>query len=433
MYRIGIIGPAPSVKRILEVAHEIEQELTFVPYTYSEVKEAGTIVQKNARHVDFWLFSGYIPYAAALQKTNISTRSTYIFSTEASIYKGMMQLIHDQGKLVTKLSIDMIPAHNIGEGESLQQLKKNVQDVYVKTVHPDIEPNELFQFHYTLWKQNKTEGALTCYPAVYEKLREAGVPSFSMSPTRLEIFQTIRAFFEKIKTVYYKDTQIGIEKISVKDFDTVKEKRERIYEVQQLELKMKENLIHLCEKIDGSLLDEGNGRYTIFSSRGAIERELQALNETAHHLSLEADAAVAVGIGFGQTVLTAETNAHRALQQSKKKTENSIVIIQDDGTIIDSVNQADELAYAYRTNDHELLEKLKKGKINVKTFKKIEALLQKMGWHQFTAKDLAASLQMGERNAQRIVAALCEVGIAEYIGEEAHHQRGRPVKMYRMK
>ena len=56
-----------------------------------------------------------------------------------------------------------------------------------------------------------------------------------------------------------------------------------------------------------------------------------------------------------------------------------------------------------------------------------------MGWSDFTTKELAANLQMGERNAQRIVAELCDIGLAECIGEESHYNRGRPIKIYRLK
>ncbi|MFK2827052.1 hypothetical protein QYG89_15475 [Bacillus sp. B190/17] len=433
MYRIGVVGPSLSVKRILELANEIEQEMEFIPYSYTETKEVEKIVLEHDHQVDFWLFSGYIPYRVAKKTLSSDENLVYIYSTESSIYKGFMELVYSQGKLLDRISIDMFPPTNVAEGEGLQQLKKKVKDLHVKTFDVDIDPKEMFEFHFDLWKQKKIDGALTCYPTVNEALKKAGVPSYWMSPTRIEIFQTIRIFFEKIKTSYYKDTQIGVGMIEVKDFDSIKERMKQTYQIQYLELRMKETLIQLCEKLDGSLFEEGNGRYTVFSSRGAIEREIQTFKEKAQYLSLEADTAVAVGIGFGQTVFSAEVNAHRALRQSKEKAEPGIVIVQDDGMVIESAGQEEELTYSYRTDNKDFLEKLKKGNISVKTFKKIDALMQKMGWNDFTTKDLAAHLQMSERNAQRIVADLCNVDLAENIGEESHHTRGRPIKVYRLK
>ncbi|WP_423802633.1 hypothetical protein [Neobacillus sp. SAB-20_R2A] len=433
MYRIGVVGPSSSVQRILNVATEMEKEMEFIPFTYTEAKEVEKIITEHDKQVDFWLFSGYIPYRVATKTISLDEKSVYIYSTESSTYKSFMELVYSQGRLLDRVSIDIFAPTNVAEGESVKQLQKTITDLYLKTFDVDIDTEELFQFHYDLWEQKKTDGALTCYPTVHEALSKAGVPANVMSPTQIEIFQTMRIFFEKIKTSYYKDTQIGVVKIEVEDFDSIKEKMEKTYQVQYLELRMKETLIQLCEKIDGSLFEEGNGRYTIFSSRGAIEREIQALKEKTQFLSLEANTAVSVGIGFGKTVLTAEIHAHRALQQSKKKVEHGIVIIQDDGMVVESAGQEEELTYSYRTDDKDLLEKLKNGNISVKTFKKIDALIKKMSWSDFTTKELAANLQMGERNAQRIVAELCDIGLAECIGEESQHNRGRPIKIYRLK
>ncbi|MED3564315.1 hypothetical protein P4447_18025, partial [Bacillus xiapuensis] len=75
---------------------------------------------------------------------------------------------------------------------------------------------------------------------------------------------------------------------------------------------------------------------------------------------------------------------------------------------------------------------LKKANISVKTYKKIVALIQKMGWRDFTTKDLAAHLEMTERNVRRIVTDMCEVELAQCVGQEAYATRGRPSKIYRL-
>ena len=258
------------------------------------------IILSNDQQVDFWLFSGYIPYMIAKKILVSDENLVYIFSTESSIYKGIMELSYSQGKLLNQVSMDMFqPTHN-AEGEGVQQLKMTMKGLYLKTFDVTIDPNELFHFHYDLWKQKRTEGALTCYPTVHQALIEAGVPAYWMSPTQIEIFQTIRIFFEKIKTSYYKETQIGVVMIEVVDFDNVKEKMKKPYQIHYLELRLKELLIQLCENLGGSLFEQGNGRYTIFSSRGVIEGEIQNIREKMESLSIEANTAAAVGIGFGK-------------------------------------------------------------------------------------------------------------------------------------
>lgn len=432
MFKIGVVGPTPSVEKILSVAATLEHDMDFIPFAYTETKETERIVMDHDRQVDFWLFSGPIPYTIANKALGSDKRLVHINPTEASFYKGFLEMAYSQGKLMERVSVDMMSSESFVK-EAMEQLKMSINDLYVKTFDPEIDPAELIQFHLNLWENKKTEGCLTCYPTVYNSLRDAGVPAYWITPSRLEIYQTIRIFVEKIKSSYFKDTQIGIEMIEVEYFYKIKEKAKTPYHLQYLELRLKESLIKLCEKLDGSLLEQGNGRYVIFSSRGTIEREIETLQDTVRYLSQEADTTVAVGIGFGENAFSSETNARRALQQSKETAERGIVIIQDDGTIIEAVGQETELAYSPRTDDKEFIEKLKQGNISVKTFNKIDALVQKMGWTHFTTKDLATYLQMSERNAQRIVADLCEMGLAECVGLESPSTRGRPSNIYRLK
>ncbi|MEC0343074.1 MULTISPECIES: hypothetical protein [Peribacillus] len=86
-----------------------------------------------------------------------------------------------------------------------------------------------------------------------------------------------------------------------------------------------------------------------------------------------------------------------------------------------------------RSNDIELLDKLNQANISVKTYKKIEALIDRMGWDGFTSSDLASHLSMTVRNAQRIMSGLSESGLVEYKGEELQSPRGRPRKIYMLK
>ncbi|WP_176474847.1 hypothetical protein [Peribacillus simplex] len=61
------------------------------------------------------------------------------------------------------------------------------------------------------------------------------------------------------------------------------------------------------------------------------------MQSTVQQLTLEMDVSVAVGIGFGETAASAEINARKAIRHSKKKESSGIVVIQEDGVMIESV------------------------------------------------------------------------------------------------
>lgn len=104
MYKIGVVGPAKSVERIIALAREIEQDMEFIPYIYEVATETKHLVETYNQDVDFWLFSGYIPYKLASQ-TNVSKdKLTHIIFSEAAIYRGFLEQSYQQKSLL-KMSV----------------------------------------------------------------------------------------------------------------------------------------------------------------------------------------------------------------------------------------------------------------------------------------------------------------------------------------
>jgi len=431
MYKIGLVGLKTSIEQIVDLADEYKHELDFISLPYVEINEVEKIIEEHECHMHAWFFSGPLPYEIAQRKLGPDKIMVHVPATESGLYKALLEMIYERGQIIEKLSIDTMTANNISK-EAMSQLTMNIPKIYTKMFELDVDTNELLNFHLKLWSEGKTEGALTCFPSVCEALREQGIPAYKMSMSTMEIRQSLRVLSEKVKTSYFKDTQIGVEIIEVEYFNKVAEEMKTPYNLQYLELRLKEMLIQLGEKINGSFSDKGNGRYMIFSSRGAIEREITTLEDTVQRLAFEADTTVAVGIGFGETAYSAEINAFRAIQHSKAMKKREIVIVQEDGLIVESPGKKEELHFSSRTQNELLIEKLKKGNISVKTYKKIVALIQKMGWNDFTTKELATHLEMTERNVRRIVTDMCKVDLAQCIGQETYATRGRPTKIYRL-
>lgn len=433
MYRIGLIGPEWSLERILSFSKEYEKELEFFPFAYDEPAETKEIVKKHDRDVDVWLFSGQLPYNIAKKTLQSFEKLLYVPHTESSVYKSLLNIMYLNGKLIKQLSVDMPTYSNLLD-DALEQLNNPFDQLFIKKFDEgDINLEEIFQFHLELWNANKTEGVLTNFPSIFQELKKREIPVEWISTSKVDIRHTLKLVIEKVKGLHFKDSQIGIELVEIENFESIIRKSKSPYHLQHIELRIKDVLLTLCEQLNGSLIEKGYGKYLIYSSRGAIEREINMLENTIEQLSLEADSKVSVGIGFGETVFSAEKNAIESIQQSKEMNNRKILIVQENGEIIESLGSEEEITYAYRTDDQELLQKLKLGNISVKTFHKVENLIKRMGWNDFTTKSLAEQLNMTERNARRIVADLCEVELLECIGEESLSYRGRPSKIYRFK
>lgn len=432
MRKIGVVGPEQSISRILEVAKTIDIKIELVPFPYTDAHETVNIIKRNFHKIKGWLFSGSLPYMLAKESFGTDENFAYCAFDGTGLYKCFLQVAYSQKSILKRLSIDIPEMENLDQ--AIQELDIPSCEIYVNRYGTHFDTRTIIEFHRDLWKNGKTDAAITSLGAAHVALKQEGnVPVYYNTVTASSIRDAIKVITEKTTASFFRSTQVGLEVIEIENFDEVTEKLASSYNIKRLELSISKELITLSEKLNGCLLERGRGRYEISSSRGAIYREMSLLKDVVRHLSLELHVPVAVGIGFGETVSSAEMNARRALLHAKKRKKEKLVIIQEDGVLVESVGQPEELTYAYYSNDQELLEKLHKADVGIKNYKRIEATIHRMGWNTFTSSQVAEELGVTERNVRRIFAGLTQVELIECIGEEFSTARGRPSRLYRLR
>ena len=432
-YKIGIIGATQSVERIMTVSREFEDGIKFIPLPFEDEKEIQTILHNYKRKVDGWLFSGPLPYAIAKEHLQNEDNVSYCQSIGAGLYINCLQVAYKNETSLPRISVDMF--------ESLMDIEQTIKEtglplegVYIKYYDQKYDLEEITQFHLRLWQEGKTDGAITALRTVFHNLEAQNVPVYALTLTKQEIYQSLKIITEKVKTSYFKTTQVGSVIIAINQYEEVIEKAKSLSMLQNLEWKLKGVLLPLCNSLNGYLLEKGSGVYEIFSSRGAIEQELTTLRETIQQMgiAINFDVSVRAGVGFGETVSNAEFNAYRALRNIDEKTDGGLIIIRDDGGIVEAASQEKEVSYDYYSNDAALLEKLHKAAVGIKTFRKIEATVERMKWDTFTVAQLASQLSVTEQNIRRIISSLNAVELVVIAGEEFAATRGRPGKLYRL-
>lgn len=432
-YKIGIIGATHSVERIMAVSRKFDDGIKFIPLPFENEKEIQTILHNHKRKVDGWLFAGPLPYAIAKEHLKNEDNVSYCQSVGAGLYINCLQVAYKNKTSLPRISVDMY--------ESLMDIEQTIKEtglpldgVYIKYYDQKYDLEEITKFHLRLWQEGNTDGAITALRTVFHNLEAQNVPVYALTLTKQEIYQSLKIITEKVKTSYFKTTQVGSVIIAINQYEDVIEKAKSLSMLQNLEWKLKGVLLPLCNSLNGYLLEKGSGVYEIFSSRGVIEQELSTLRETIQQMSIAInfDVSVRAGVGFGETVSNAEFNAYRALRNIDEKTDKGLIIIRDDGGIVEAASQEKEVSYDYYSNDETLLKKLHKAAVGIKTFRKIEATVERMKWDTFTVAQLASQLSVTEQNIRRIISGLNAVELVVVAGEEFAATRGRPGKLYRL-
>lgn len=432
MYRIGVVGPQISVDLIIKHAKEIKTDMKFYPYSYAIMSETVKIIEEHDQEVDFWLFSGQLPYEVALQSKVNAEKMEYIYTFGEAVFQGILEKSYKLGHLPKGVSFDMV--HFYKEYyEGIKNIKNVIPNMYILEYEVDANIDQLFQFHYDLFKKGEIEVAVTTYPSVQKRLEEADIPAYWMGPQKADIYHSIQILNEKVKTRYYKGAQATAIILQVNNYQQVKAKNRTGYKVNFLELDLQRLLLELCEDVDGYLLENGVGRYTIFSTRGVTEKKLPIIVDVLKRVERELACTLAVGLGSAATVYQAEGFAQQALQHAEDSKITNIVLMNDDGEIVEYMQNNNVLNYSSRSENPEIIEKLAETSVSIKLFSRIESLVSEMKNQMFIAKDLAYELKMSDRNAQRIVAELLKNDLIEVCGEENRNNRGRPTKIYRLK
>ena len=171
MDKVGVVGPVKSVNRILQVAKQFSNNLKFVPFIYDTAIETTSIVSTHYNKVDYFLFSGPIPYDIAKKTGKDTSKFFYIHLLEAGFYKALLQILISAKEEIECLSIDIVNTSNIID-ISLDQLSIPIKQMIVKEFDAHINYYELYEYHLNLYQKKQVDAVLTCYPEVMELLKK---------------------------------------------------------------------------------------------------------------------------------------------------------------------------------------------------------------------------------------------------------------------
>ncbi|MFM1652289.1 hypothetical protein ACI7RC_09325 [Brevibacillus sp. B_LB10_24] len=427
--RVGAVGPKDSIELITEIGKEFQEEMTIIPMIYQKIEDTPNIIQQADGQIDIWVFSGQAPYAIARDLLH-KQKMLYPQLNGSSLTKVLLELVYRDRWRLDRVSFDtFLPKHL---QETCTELGLPYGHIHLLS-YPGYKPSqELAAFHSALYRDEKVDACATCISSVYEALKAEGIPVYRITPNRMTIRSMLNLARTAGETLHFKKSQIAVMLIELSGLETLIGENKSAYDVSRLHLRLQDTILDYVEEVSGSFISLGNGKYLIFSTRGAIEGNPDAhASMLLERIAFLTDLETNIGIGYGVTALAAERNAQLALLHSQK-TGSCAILVDDEGRIEGPLEQPDSISFTYRTDDMEMSGLLKKAGVAITTYAKLQAVQKHLGKHSLSAPEVAEFLGMTKRNARRILTDLAAHGLAELIGEEAPTNRGRPRKIYRI-
>lgn len=429
--KIAVVGPVDSVALIGEVAKEYTKRVEITALTYTKPTEVHQLMETLGDSPDAWLFSGQVPYYYAVDSQLTTKPLFYIPHTGSSLYRVLLQIYCVEKLDFDSISFDLLSRIEIED--AFADIPLQVKNIYVKEFADIISADDLVTYHYELWKSGKTKAAVTTLQSAYAELKKKKMPVFRIWPLRDNIRTTLNLAIQTVEAATFKESQIAVQQIAIDDYATVVQEARSSYEVRRLEAALYTILINYTEMAKGSINVHGHGQYSIYSTRGAVEKITD--NFTIMPIKEEIIKTLAVpvsgGIGFGMTAHAAEENAYKAMGFARHSGKGNWMVVSDDGTVSGPLSSPSYLQYSLRMGDAECQKLAHVLGVSGTTINRLLASLNKMDVEAVGADELATHLSMTTRSARRLLAILVDNNLAVVSRQEAL-QKGRPRNLYRL-
>lgn len=424
--RIGVLGPKDSVERIMYVANEFP-EAEFSPFIYENCSEIDAIIQVNQHQYDHWYLSGVANYSYVMENHLVSEdKVSYPQLHGSSFFGTLLEAQLDRGVICNKFSIDTVKQGEIDKVLSFYELDSLAYIISPLKGYSNI--SDIVDFHKNHYESGQTEIALTSLRDVYTNLKKLGIPTYRVTPSYLIIKQSLQILMERVQTTHYKNAQMAVIGFKVEFNSRDDDDLYYSFKLKHKELELRQALLYLTEKVNGSLVQMGDGLFFLFTTRGELETQTEKeLFRIIEDMKVQANIQLVVSIGYGETVLQAEKHVRYGFRNHHNQ-ELSVTIVDDDFSISIKEPSDHTVSFTPFQLDKKWMEKIPN--VSPAVVSKIAAYAKRYGRTEFTSQDVASWIQSSDRNGRRIIKEMEKAGVIKQCGEMQPEVRGRPRRVF---
>ncbi|MFJ7936157.1 hypothetical protein [Sporosarcina sp. NPDC096371] len=429
---IGIIGPKVLIDQTRQTLKAFPN---FKPFF--QVIESSSllpdITKKIMNDVEVLMFTEYHSYYSVQQVLDFTIPVHHMPLMGTGLYRSLF-IIKNRHSLKC-LSIDTVEEKYVEQ--ILSELEEDNYELLVsKNPSQNTIIEDVVQFHLHNFQQHNAI-ALTGIQDVANRLSELDIPHEWVTPTQQDMIVSLERALLATNTRRNKESQIVFGLIDIDNFKGVTEKYSSEHDVQLLKLNIQQMLLDYIKLLDGHLINSGGEEYSFITTRGIFERETRGYKfiPLLQDVKSELGITISLGVGFGRTAAEAGNHARLALRQSKDSGGNVCYIVREDRSVLGPVDIATHTQYErynLAITDPHLLDKAEKAGMSASYMTKLMARVSRHKKIDYTAQELASTLNVTIRSANRILLKWMDAELVDIIGEEKVTHKGRPRRIYRL-
>jgi hypothetical protein len=422
---IGLIGPLDSVDLVLKVARELEYAALLIPRAYHHVEEAVDIALDIEPLCSVILFTGRVPYVAAVASGLLTVRTEYIPHEGTDLYRAIAALLlsPEYRGALPRISFDSIDVLQVQEAFRELGLPPHNHVISLKvSENGAVDLASMVEDHRMLAKAGHVDLCVTCIGGVFGALEKQGIPVVRIVHSRIVIREALVRAQLAMDLSRAQALQVSACILQAKN-QTPKTKKT----ISQRFMNSIGN--KYCDLLNGRITSHRPNEIVILSTRGAVERSLQSeIVSRASTIKTELARNVQIGIGFGQSPSSAEENARRAIRMADGGNHRVMISLDGHKTMsIEAVRSADPREI--RASNLRIAKRLN---LSPTIVNRLRAAFQELDPQNFTSNELASTYGVLPRSARRLISDLRGRGLVKESGIEKSDKAGRPQIAYQI-
>jgi hypothetical protein len=415
---IGVVGPHDLVERVMLMGHAAAPlPCRLVAAAYRDEQEAPDKVTRLGPGVDACLFASPVPYDLARRSGVLTMPATYVQLGGAALVAALAKAALDPRVDPQRVSIDVVSRADVEEAYT-------DLGIPATDVHSRDEPGAtgtIAAYHERLSRQGATTGALTCLPAVAERLHTSGVPVIRIRPTSAAVRTALHTAALLGAHHRLEESQLTVVLVEVPTLREPVRRAAPRYWRDELRLSLHRLLVQEANRINATVWPIDDHSYLVTATRGSVAAATDGFRVLpfAGRIRDELGLAVEVGVGMGRTTHDAESHARAALARTQTgKQAQGFAVDREGRALIPAPRMPPTGTTALKPKGVEVLARLAA---------KLEG-----GDTVVDAEGAGKMLGVTPRTARRLLRTLVDEGLAWPLPPNRTPQPGRPRQLYRL-
>lgn len=429
---IGIIGPHDSVTLAQQVAVELGREAELLGLAYKHTEDAVSVARSLEASCDVLLFTGQVPYQSARLAGPWRAELQVISHSGADLYRMIALVLKERNGKFPRVSVDAL------EAETVRGVFRDMGLPVPEVIIPVIDGSEKFVFesvestartHVQAVAEGSAEAVLTCLAGTHTLLLEAGVLAWRIEHARVTIVEALQRAWLTSEVARSKGNLLAVAIVATEVDASLSEKQSSIARAA-----VKSIVLAQARKLSAQVTTNDDEHYVLITTQAAVQTMISRHRDG--HKSLIGLAtkpvrgvAITLGIGVGQTFVTAHDAAEKATRLASSTGEPTIA--HGDGTVTFVLGAENARGgITLQETSAQALDLAQRTGLGPLSLRRLAEALGRADGTKITAQNLGEYYGVMPRSARRMLTALVSAGYAREVGVRAAVGAGRPHVVY---